>query len=253
MEGKLNQPLNCFFLATSFPWFIYGPGALLQQITIMKKPMLSLLVILSVGNTLAQVKPAVKKSVSGIGVKIGTQIWMKKNLDVATYRNGDPIPNITDTAKWKTMTTGAYCYYDNDSATYAAVYGKLYNWYAVNDSRGLAPLGWHVASDKEWFIIGDQLGGDHVAGMSMKEKGHAHWLADDYSATNSSGFTALPGGYREGNGFFYGLRSLGFWWTSSQTDLEGGGIFRNLSSSGNKLDNDGIEANYFFSVRCVKD
>ena len=219
----------------------------------MKKPMLSLLVILSVGNALAQVKPAVKKPVSGIGVKIGNQIWMKKNLDVSTYRNGDPIPNVTDTAAWNTLTMGAYCYYNNDSATYAAVYGKLYNWYAVNDPRGLAPVGWHVASDKEWLTIGDLLGGDKVAGRRMKEKGHAHWVGSDSSATNSSGFTALPGGFRLGHNNFSGVGSLGFWWTSTPTELEGGGIFRNLSSSGNKLDGEGIEGNYFYSVRCMKD
>ena len=84
-----------------------------------------------------------------LNVAICSQVWMNKNLDVSTYRNGDPIPNVTDPAIWAGLTTGAYCYYNNDSATYAVVYGKLYNWYAVNDPRGLAPIGWHVPSDVE--------------------------------------------------------------------------------------------------------
>ena len=82
-------------------------------------------------------------------VSICSQTWMFKNLNVDRYRNGDPIPNVTDPAIWAGLTTGAYCYYNNDSATYAVVYGKLYNWYAVNDPRGLAPEGWHVPSDVE--------------------------------------------------------------------------------------------------------
>ncbi len=92
------------------------------------------------------------------------QSWMTTNLDVDRYRNGDPIPHVTDPLVWKTLTTGAYCYYDNDSATYAAVYGKLYNWYAVNDPRGLAPEGWHVPTDFEWTTLADCLGGTSVAG-----------------------------------------------------------------------------------------
>lgn len=219
----------------------------------MKKLVLLLLTILFISNVPAQVKHApVKKPINLVSVKIGNQTWMKKNLDVSTYRNGDPIPNVTDTVTWNKLTTGGYCYYNNDSATYAAVYGKLYNWYAVNDPRGLAPRGWHIASDKEWLLIGDLLGGDNVAGRRMKEKGHSHWRGLDSSVTNSSGFTALPGGYCAGSNF-YSLGSFGFWWTSTPTELEGGGIFRDLSSSANKLDGDGIEGNYFYSVRCVKD
>jgi hypothetical protein len=83
-------------------------------------------------------------------VTIGTQIWSDKNLDVTKYRNGDPIPQVTDATLWANLTIGAWCWYNNDSATYAAIYGRLYNWYAINDPRGLAPTGWHVATDAEW-------------------------------------------------------------------------------------------------------
>jgi len=99
-------------------------------------------------------------------VTIGTQVWMATNLDVSYYRNGDIIPQVTDSAQWATLTTGAWCWYNNDSTT-GAVYDKLYNWYAVNDPRGLAPTGWHVPSDSEWHATGTFLGGN--AGGKMKE------------------------------------------------------------------------------------
>src|SRR5687768_3923155 len=108
-------------------------------------------------------------------VTICCQSWMTKNLDVSTYRNGDTIPKVTDAAEWAALTTGAYCYYDNDSATYAATYGKLYNWYAVNDPRGLAPEGWHIPSEYEWITLGDCFGGDGAAGDNLKEMGSTHW------------------------------------------------------------------------------
>ena len=109
-------------------------------------------------------------------VSICCQRWMTRNLDVAVYRNEDPIPKVTDEAAWAALTTGAYCYYNNDSTAYAATYGKLYNWYAVNDTRGLAPEGWYIPTDFEWTTLGACLGGDGVAGGSMKEIGTMHWI-----------------------------------------------------------------------------
>src|ERR1035437_2945754 len=97
-------------------------------------------------------------------VTICTQVWMLNNLEVTTYRNGDPIPQVTDPAAWGLLSTGAWCWYNNDSATNASTYGKLYNWYAVNDPRGLAPTGWHVPSDAEWTTLSTCLGGAFVAG-----------------------------------------------------------------------------------------
>ena len=129
-------------------------------------------------------------------VSICSQNWAPKNLDVDRYRNGDPIPQVTNFAAWAALTTGAYCYYDNDSATYASTYGKLYNWYALNDPRGLAPVGWHIPSDVEWSTLTNCLGGESIAGGAMKETGITHWLDPNNGATNSSGFTALPGGSR---------------------------------------------------------
>jgi uncharacterized protein (TIGR02145 family) len=135
-------------------------------------------------------------------VTIGTQTWMKKNLDVATYRNGDPIPKVTDPAIWSSLTTGAYCYYNNDSATYAAIYGKLYNWYAITDSRGLDMQGWHVPSEAEFQKMMIDNGGNESLGGKLKVTGTSLWSAPNIDATNSLGFTALPGGFRSYNGIF---------------------------------------------------
>jgi uncharacterized protein (TIGR02145 family) len=129
-------------------------------------------------------------------VSICCQKWMTQNLDVTTYRNGDSIPKVTNDADWFSLTTGAYCYYENDSATYAATYGKLYNWYAVNDPRGLAPEGWRVPTHFEWTTLVDCLGGSTIAGGKLKEAGFAHWANPNTAVTNISGFTALPAGYR---------------------------------------------------------
>lgn len=138
-------------------------------------------------------------------VSICDQVWMTKNLDVDKYRNGDAIPQVTSSSEWESLGTGAWCWYNNDSANYAATYGKLYNWYAVNDPRGLAPAGWHMPSDLEWSTLATCLGGDGVAGGKMKGTGTAFWQEPNAGAINSSGFTELPGGYRKGVGSSFTL------------------------------------------------
>jgi len=161
-------------------------------------------------------------SVNLCEVTVGTQIWSCKNLDVRHYRNGDPIPQVTDASQWINLTSGAWCWYDNDSATYAAVYGRLYNWYAVNDPRGLAPQGWHVATDADWTTLTTFLGGESVAGGKLKTTGTQYWESPNTGATNSTGFSALPGGFRGGGfssgSFAFSIRRNGYWWTSSSSD-----------------------------------
>jgi uncharacterized protein (TIGR02145 family) len=181
-------------------------------------------------------------------VVIGTQTWELKNLDITTYRNGDVIPQVTDPALWAGLTTGAWCYFNNDP-TNNAVYGKLYNFYAVSDPRGLAPLGWHVASNAEWTALINFLGGDSVAGGKVKEAGTMHWLSPNVGATNESGFTGLPGEYRSLNGTFSDLGVFGYqadWWTSS-----GGACGANYNNSFLDLAVSLIGRNGF-SVRCIK-
>jgi uncharacterized protein (TIGR02145 family) len=185
-------------------------------------------------------------------VTIGTQVWMQKNLDVSLYRNGDIIPQVTDPAKWAKLTTGAWCWYNNDSAT-GAIYGKLYNWYAIHDSRGLAPAGWHIPSDIEWNVISNFLGTNAKnAGGKMKETGTAHWLDPNVNAINSSGFIALGGGYRDNLGKFAYINFLGYWWTSTG-NLPKNAWCRRLVSYGGFMDRMSYEKTKGFSVRCVKD
>jgi uncharacterized protein (TIGR02145 family) len=184
-------------------------------------------------------------------IVIGTQQWMEKNLDVVTYRNGDVIPQVTDASAWAALTTGAWCYYNNDVAN-GAIYGKIYNWYAVNDTRGLAPKGWHIPTDAEWTILTDKLGGITVAGGKMKSVGTTRWTTPNTLATNESGFTGLPGGSRDTNGAFYDVGLEGFWWSSS----EGGTTYayvRELFYSYGDANTYNFSRKYGFSVRCLRD
>ncbi len=184
-------------------------------------------------------------------VSICCQSWMTKNLDVSTYRNGDAIPKVTNNADWEALTTGAYCYYDNDSTMYAATYGKLYNWYAVNDPRGLAPEGWHCPTDFEWTTLGNCLGGDAVAGGPMKEIGTTHWTAPNVGASNLSGFTGLPGGYRTSFGAFALDNERGFWWSS--TDGGSQAIYRYMTYNFDDLYRTDFNKVTGLSVRCIRD
>lgn len=191
------------------------------------------------------------KAAAGSNVRIGTQVWMTKNLDVKRYRNGQRIPQVTDKKKWAALTTGAWCWYNNDSATYASTYGRLYNWYAVNDPRGLAPAGWHVPSDVEWTILTTYLGGPNVAGGAMKETGIAHWNPN-YYATNSSGFTGLLGGFRNNEGTYVNLTYNGYWWSNSEVSLQGASCIL-LTAIGEYVGGGPTPKSYGCSVRCVKD
>jgi len=146
-------------------------------------------------------------------VAIGSQTWKCSNLNVSTYRNGDPIPEVTDPVAWDALTTGAWCHYNNDPAN-EAIYGKLYNWFAVNDSRGLAPVGYHVPTLVEFQTLRDNLGGAAIAGEKMKEVGTTHW-SDPNIATNESCFTALPGGFKTDDGTFYGINTFGHFWSNT--------------------------------------
>jgi uncharacterized protein (TIGR02145 family) len=160
-------------------------------------------------------------------VTIGTQVWTNKNLDVTTYRDGTPIPQVTDPTVWANLTTGAWCYYDNDPAN-GAIYGKLYNWYAVagihdNDpntpNKILAPLGWHVPSDGEWTTLTTFLGGLTVSGGKMKSTDTSLWFNPNIGASNSSGFIGIPGGGRNGSdSIFSNIGGGGNWWSFSENN-----------------------------------
>ena len=184
-------------------------------------------------------------------VTICNQTWTKSNLNVTHYRNGDVIPQVTDPTQWASLTTGAWCYYNNNPAN-GTVYGKLYNWYAVNDPRGLAPQGWHVPTDLELTILTDCLGGESIAGGKMKETGLTHWATPNVGATNSSGFTGVPGGSRGTNGVFYDFGNKGPWWSKSVFNVSNS-WFRDLFYSNEIVGRNYNEKPNGFSVRLVKD
>ena len=181
-------------------------------------------------------------------IKIGSQVWTSKNLDVATYRNGDVIPQVQDASAWASLTTGAWCYYGNDASN-GTKYGKLYNWYAVNDPRGLAPKGFHIPSDAEWTVLTDYLGGTAAAGTKMKS---SFGWDENGNGTNSSGFAGFPGGYRNYDGTFNSIGRNGNWWSAAESNSNDA-WYRNLNYfNGNVLRSDDFKQNAF-SVRCLGD
>lgn len=183
-------------------------------------------------------------------VTIGTQVWLKENLKVTHYNNGDEIPNVPGNTTWVSLSTGAYCNYQNN-ASLAPAYGRLYNWFAVNDSRGICPTGWHIATDAEWTTLTDLLGGETVAGGKLKEAGTLHWSSPNTGATNEVGFTAFGGGYRSNTASYTGFGGIGSWWCSTEsttTDAWARGIFNDAVH----VDRGGYyEKNIGFSVRCI--
>jgi uncharacterized protein (TIGR02145 family) len=184
-------------------------------------------------------------------VVIGTQEWMQENLKTTHYKNGAVIPNNLTNAQWQATSSGTCADYNNDS-TNTAVYGKLYNWYAVADPQGLCPTNWHAPTDAEWDVLFNYLGGDTIAGGAMKEIGTTHWDSPNTGATNSSGFTGLPGGHREINGLCYNIGSYGYWWSSTQSSITFAHA-RTLTYFLSNITNYDNKMTYGFSVRCVKD
>ena len=149
-------------------------------------------------------------------VTIGTQVWMAQNLQTSKFNNGTSIPLIADKTQWSSLTTPAYCWYNNDEATYKE-YGKLYNWYTVNTGN-LCPSGWHIPSEAELNTLVNYLG-TNTAGCKLKEKGTVHWLSPNTCATNESGFTLLGAGRRNLNGDFNDLGGVGYIWTTKEIDV----------------------------------
>jgi len=185
-------------------------------------------------------------------ITLGTQVWMVENLRTTLYRDGSSIPNITDNAGWAATTEGAFCDYDNDPDN-AAVYGRLYNKYAVLDTRNIAPDGWHVPSTAELITLFNYVGGYDVAGGRMKETGSEHWLSPNTGADNSSGFTAVGAGWRSNyDGTFYGLQNRNYFWSSIETYTT---FILDYDSESYTISSYGCPScwTYGYSVRCIKD
>jgi uncharacterized protein (TIGR02145 family) len=180
------------------------------------------------------------------------QQWMDKNLDVTSYRNGDPIPYVPNMAQWATLTTGAWCYFNNNPNHSPAHWGKLYNWHAVNDPRGLAPAGWHIATGADWQSLINCLGDLAASGPAMKVTGALEWGNGNGASTNSSGFSALPAGSRQSNGTFPFVGPSTYFWRAEQHSATNGFAF-SLTNLSTALGVVSVDKNYAFSVRCVKD
>lgn len=195
-------------------------------------------------------------------IQIGNQRWMMENLKVTRYRNGDAIPNVTGSTDWSNLTTGARCAYDNDENN-VATYGRLYNWYTADDSREIAPAGWHLPTDDEWKELEMYLGmsqseADNTGyrgtdeGGKMKESGTAHWLSPNTGATNESGFSALPGGSRDNDGHFHAMGPAAYFWSSTENGSNDAWS-RALVYCYSEVYRSYTNKQIGFSVRCIRD
>lgn len=182
-------------------------------------------------------------------VKIGSQIWMAENLKTTRYSDGAEIPNVTENDVWAGLNTDAFTWYSNSSNTYGESYGALYNWYAVGKGN-LCPTGWHVPTDGEWKTLTDFLGGELVSGGKLKEATTDYWLSPNTGATNETGFSALPGGFRE-NGSFIFIRKYGYYWTSSDGSASGTWT-REMNFEHGEVKRFSRAKKSGLSVRCIK-
>lgn len=180
-------------------------------------------------------------------VRIDNKCWLSQNLNVSKYKNGDLIPEVQDPTQWTNLTTGAWCYAYNDSAN-GIVYGKLYNWYAINDPRGLAPEGWRIPTKDDWSSLKLFLAGD---GGKLKEVGTEHWFAPNIGASDSYGFHALPNGLRSFMGDQYTMRSeCCFWSTTNDSSIAA--FFLRMYFNGDSIDIDTAGKPVGMAVRCIK-
>ena len=184
-------------------------------------------------------------------VTIGDQVWMKENLRTTKYNDGTSIPKTIDKNAWTKLTTPAYIWYDNDSASYAQVYGALYNWNSVNQGA-LCPSGWHVSTNEDWVALINYLGGEDAAALKLREVGTTHWIYSSGGITNETEFTALPGGYM-GNDFT-GIGEFSYWWSSTEYDTNKAWYSTLYCISAIvKIRNNYYDKDRGCSVRCIKD
>jgi uncharacterized protein (TIGR02145 family) len=185
---------------------------------------------------------------------IGVQVWMAENLKATRYRNGDIIETTTpDTLDISGEDTPRYQWAVNGFESNVAAYGRLYTWYAVTDNRNVCPAGWHVPTDAEWIALSTYLGGDIVAGGKLKETGTIHWNGPNTGATNESGFTALPSGYRHSGQFDSNFGYTGYWWSSAENGDSSYGSGRRVYYNDSNLDSEPLWKKEGYPARCLRD
>ena len=182
-------------------------------------------------------------------VTIGTQVWMAENLKTTKYRNNVTVTDRTNSTTWGTSTTEGLS--DYATPTNSTTYGKLYNWYAVSSPNNLAPVGWHVPTDAEWTKLSDYLGGLSIAGDKLKENGNLHWLTSNITATNETGFTALPGGTRSTDNSIYDIGNIGYWWCETEGTTTNNAWYRSLSNQNSVITRGYFSKSGGMSVRCL--
>jgi len=182
---------------------------------------------------------------------IGTQVWMAENLKSTKYNDGIAIPLVDDDQAWGVLTTPGCCWYNKDAIANKNTYGALYNWYAVNTNK-LCPRDWHVSTDAEWTTLTTYLGSEKVAGGKLKETGTTHWEKHNNGAANLTGFTALPGGYRNNHGAFANIGFFGFWWSATEY-VPTAAWCRTIGCAGSDVLRIFSLKKIGYSVRCIKD
>lgn len=184
-------------------------------------------------------------------VKIGSQIWMSENLKTIKYNDGTDIPLVADAMAWSKLKTPGYCWYTNDPASFKDTYGAIYNGYTVLTGK-LCPEGWHIPQKNEWLLLREFLGDSAKSGGKVKEAGTTHWLVPNKGADNSSGFTALPAGFRYFEGTFSSILSFTCIW--SDTEIEENELwYMGLYFADAAFIIDRRNKKHGFSVRCIKD
>ncbi len=184
-------------------------------------------------------------------VTIGSQVWMAENLKTTKFNDRTDIPNSNNSKDWSSLASPGYCWFNNDAASNKITYGALYNWYTIGTGK-VCPSGWHVPSSTEWINLITYLGGENGAGGKLKEIGTVNWISPNSSTTNETGFTALPGGYRDLNGTYFNFKSVGYWWSSTESFTNYASILILYNNAGNISRSDYIKQSGL-SVRCIKD
>jgi uncharacterized protein (TIGR02145 family) len=210
----------------------------------------------SYGNEVSFITSSIGSTITDIDgnsyntVTIGSQIWMAENLKTTKYNDGTVIPLVSDGLAWSASTSNAYCWYNNDGPTYINIYGALYNWYTLNTGN-VCPAGWHIPTDAEWTTLTTYLLGESAAGGKLKESGNSHWSSPNTGATNETGFSARPGGVRNGSGAFGSIGYGGYCWTSTAFNTSDA-WYRGMNYYDSWVDRNYNNKRVGFSVRCLK-